>query len=163
MVIRKQYLKNVESFIGLPSLSETPRTRILLGEPIGVKFPPRLAPTTSPHHMFFESPSDTHNLMIGVNVAVNGILSIRAEGKADNHITVMGRKLGHLPAIPSMLSEIISISPIPTIPLIIVNTPARKNTVDQSISFKASLGSLVKTIIIITPPVIATNVGLSPN
>lgn len=98
MVIRKQYLKTVESLIGLPSISETPRARILLGEPIGVKLPPRFEPTTSPHHVFFERPSDTQDLMIGANAAVNGILSIRTEGKADSHITVMVRKLGHLPA-----------------------------------------------------------------
>ena len=109
MVIRKQYLKKVENLIGLPSIFETPRTRILLGEPIGVKLPPRFAPTTSPHHVFSEIPPDTHNLMIGANVAVNGILSIRPEGKADSHITVLGRKLGHLPAIPSMPSDITTI------------------------------------------------------
>jgi len=89
MVTPKQILKNLPKVMGCPSRSETPSTMMLLGEPIGVRLPPRFAPTTRPHQTSGETPPLTQLDRMGVKVAASGILSTSPEGIPDSHITAI--------------------------------------------------------------------------
>ena len=81
--------RNIVKLMGCPSCSEIPIVITLLGDPIGVIFPPRFAPITSPHQSSFEVAFAARSLTIGDREEERGILSTTEETNPESHIRFM--------------------------------------------------------------------------
>lgn len=89
MVRLSPSFRNMVKLMGYPSCSEIPMVMTLLGDPMGVMFPPRFAPITSPHQRSLEDWSTTKSFTMGAREDERGMLSTTEEANPESHIKFM--------------------------------------------------------------------------
>jgi len=134
-------MRNVRNDIGYPNFSESATAMIPALEPINVPFPPKSAPIARAYHKGLCVKLDIELAklgsadmfsIIGIIVAVYGILSTKAETKADIQ-TVKNIVDARFPPV-ILIASCASISKAPDIstPATMTNNPAKKSSVVHS-------------------------------